>query len=169
MFPKTRPSRQNSGHIESRPQPLTHTSAAPHSLAASMSSDRARNRSTTSLTTRTKQPTSLATSSPRPDGRNSPLSAVSASRTVQQDQSGEPHFAISPSLTPCPTLLPRALENLEAAAVAAFGITHDTVTENAARSIADAALQLSDLHGNVRRPSRTNTLRKTSANKQASR
>ncbi|KXT07123.1 hypothetical protein AC578_2317 [Pseudocercospora eumusae] len=159
VFPKTRPSRQNSGHLEARPQPLTHASGAPHSLAASMSSDRARNRSTTSLTTRAKQPTSLATSSPRPDGRNSPLSFASASRTVQQEQLGEPHFAISPSLTLCPTLLPRALENLEAAAVAAFGITHDTVTENAARSIAEAALQLSDLHGNVRRPSRTNTLR----------
>ncbi|KXS97734.1 hypothetical protein AC579_3316 [Pseudocercospora musae] len=159
VFPKTRPSRQNSGHIEARPQPPTHTSAAPHSLAASMSSDRARNRSTTSLTTRAKQPTSLTTSSPRPDGRNSPLSAVSASRAAQLEQRSEPHFAIATSMTPCPTLLPRALENLEAAAVSAFGITHDSVTENAARCIAEAALQLSDLHGNVRRPSRTNTLR----------
>ncbi|EME85324.1 uncharacterized protein MYCFIDRAFT_83405 [Pseudocercospora fijiensis CIRAD86] len=78
---------------------------------------------------------------------------------MQHEQIGEPHFAIATSMTPCPTLLPRALEALETAAVSAFGITYDSVTENAARCIAEAALQLSDLHGNMRRPSRTNTLR----------
>lgn len=158
----TRPSRQNSGHhIDAKPQPQPHGNGVPYSLTASMSSDRARNRSTTSLATRTKQPSSLATSSPRPDGRNSPHSAVSTSRTVFQESSKaqEPQFVIAPHMTPCPTLLPRALDNLEAAAVSTFGISHDSITENAARSIADAALELSDLHGGLRRPSRTNTLR----------
>lgn len=142
VFPKTKPSRQNSTQVEPKPHPLS----------ASISSEaRNLNPSTTSLVNRAKA-ASLAASSPRPDRASSPQSAVS-SRIL------EPHFAIQPHMTPCPTLLPKALESLEAAAVSAFGVSYDAITESAARCIAEAALHLSEAHGGVRRPSRTNTIR----------
>ncbi|SMY21880.1 unnamed protein product [Zymoseptoria tritici ST99CH_1A5] len=154
VFPKTKPARQNSGqHVESRPHPLT----------ASMSSDRTRTRSTASLVNRTKQPTSLAASSPHIDRPSSPHSVVSNARIAESlaesSKPLDPYFGIRPSMTACPTLLPRALHTLEVATVATFGLTHDSVAESAARCIAEAALRLSDLHGGLRRPSRTNTVR----------
>lgn len=156
VFPKAKPVRQSSGHhvglgVESRSQ----------GLAASLSSDRARNRSTASLVSRAKKSTSVAASSPRPDRPHSPHSVVSSARMAEStpvERVSEPYFGIRPHLTACPTLLPRALATLEAATVATFGLTHDAITESAARGIADAALQLSDESG-IRRPSRTNTLR----------
>ncbi|KAK4633119.1 Enhancer of mRNA-decapping protein 3 [Fulvia fulva] len=156
VFSKTKPSRQNSGQVD-----VNH--ARPHPLTASMSSDRNLNRSATSLTNRAKA-TSLAASSPRPDGEraNSPLSAVSKTRpanAVPEPPMDAPYFAIQPQGTACPTLLPKALENLEAATVSTYGLSYDAITENAARAVAEAALHLSELHGGIRRPSRTNTLR----------
>ncbi|EME47216.1 hypothetical protein DOTSEDRAFT_69230 [Dothistroma septosporum NZE10] len=159
VFAKTKPSRQNSGQVE-----VTH--AKPHPLTASVSSDRNFNRSATSLTNRAKA-TSLVASSPHPDEfarserANSPLSAVSKTRPAKSvlESPNAPHFAIQPSGTSCPTLLPKALESLEAATVSTYGLSYDAIIENAARSVAEAALHLSDLHGGFRRPSRTNTLR----------
>lgn len=157
VFPnKVKPIRQSSGHhvglgVDSRS----------HGLAASISSDRARNRSTASLVSRAKKSTSVAASSPRPDRPHSPHSVISSARATDPapvERAQEPYFGIRPHLTACPTLLPRALTALEAATVATFGLTHDAITESAARGIADAALQLSDERG-IRRPSRTNTLR----------
>lgn len=152
VFPKTRPSRQNSTQVHEPRAP-------PHPLNVSLSSDRARNRSTTSLATRSKHTASLATSSPRPDRPNSPHSAVSTARMPFQEAAKAPHFAIQPHLAACPTLLPGALHSLEKATVATYGLPQESITESAARCIAEAALQLSDLHGGIRRPSRTNTLR----------
>lgn len=148
VFPKVKPTRQSSGqHVGLGMDPR------PHGLAASMSSDRARNRSTASLVSKAKKTASVAASSPRPDRPHSPHSAVSNSRMAV-----EPYFGIRPHLTACPTLLPRALAALEAATVATFGVSHDAITESAARGIAEAALHLSEECG-IRRPSRTNTLR----------
>lgn len=156
-LPKTKPSRQNSTQIETKPHPLS----------ASTISDRNRNRSTTSLTGRAKSG-SLAASSPYPDRTNSPSSAISTRKMADSiaalpSKSAEPYFAISSHEAPCPTLLPRALENLEAAAISTFGMTDQAITENAARCIAEAALQLSDLQSGMRRPSRTNTMRGSTA------
>ncbi|KAF2160932.1 hypothetical protein M409DRAFT_59460 [Zasmidium cellare ATCC 36951] len=153
VYPKTKPSRQNSSQVDPKPHPLS----------ASISSETKNlNPSTTSLVNRAKA-ASLAASSPRPDRASSPQSGVSNSRGADHanDTSTilEPHLAIHPLLTPCPTLLPKALESLEAAAVSAFGVSYDAITESAARCIAEAALQLSETHGGARRPSRTNTLR----------
>ncbi|KAK4504620.1 hypothetical protein PRZ48_002581 [Zasmidium cellare] len=153
VYPKTKPSRQNSSQVDPKPHPLS----------ASISSEaRNLNPSTTSLVGRAKA-ASLAASSPRPDRASSPQSAVSNSKGFDHANDSstilEPHLAIQPLMTPCPTLLPKALESLEAAAVSAFGVSYDAITESAARCIAEAALQLSDTHGGVRRPSRTNTLR----------
>lgn len=153
VFPKTKPSRQNSSLVDPKPHPLS----------ASVSSETKNfNRSTTSLVNRAKV-ASLAASSPRPDRASSPQSAVSTSKGAEHAKNAQrlldPHFAIQPHMTPCPTLLPKALESLEAAAVSAFGLSYDAITESAARCIAEAALHLSEGHGGVRRPSRTNTLR----------
>ncbi|CAK4030007.1 N-terminal domain [Lecanosticta acicola] len=138
-LPKSKPSRQNSAHVDIKPHPLS----------ASVSSDRNLNRSTTSLRGKTG---SLAASSPRPDRANSPHSAVS---TRVADHAS--HFALLPQMTTCPTLLPRALDSLELAAVSSFGLTYDAIIEMSARSIVEAALQLSN--ASPRRPSRTTTFR----------
>ncbi|KAI5368239.1 Putative YjeF domain, FDF domain, DFDF domain, YjeF domain superfamily protein [Septoria linicola] len=158
VFPMTKPSRQNSAQLDPHGGRQVH----PHPLAASHSSDRARNRSTTSLATRGKQAMSLATSSPRPDHRtNSPHSAVSMTKSALREPSkiAESHFAIAPHMSVCPTLLPKALENLETATVSTYGLSHDAISESAARSIAEAALHLSEHYNGPRRPSRTNTMR----------
>lgn len=154
VFPKTRPSRQNSAQVDSLPRP------PPHLLAASLSSDRVRDRSTTSRVSRGKQATSLATSSPKPDRANSP-SAISVTKTAIQGsaKNQDPHFAISSHMSTCPTLLPKALENLEAATVSTFSLSQEAIAENAARSVAETALHLSEAHKGLRRPSRTNTMR----------
>lgn len=158
VFPKAKPTRQSSGqHVGLGMDSRT------HGLAASLSSDRARNRSTASLVSRAKKSTSVAASSPRPDNRpNSPHSAISTARVADPIPTErvvrESFFGIRPHLTTCPTLLPRALAALETATVATFGLSHDAITESAARGIAEAALQLSEESG-IRRPSRTNTLR----------
>ncbi|CAK1362045.1 hypothetical protein CB0940_02652 [Cercospora beticola] len=152
VLPKGKPSRQNSSQID--------TQARPHPLAASVSSDRIRDRSAASLVHKSKQAASLATSSPRPDRANSPLSSISMTKLSLQEppRSIEPHFA-TPSHSMCPTLLPVALDNLELATVSTYRLSHEVISENAARSIAEAALSLSDLHSGPRRPSRTNTVR----------
>lgn len=154
VFPKTKPSRQNSAQVEplSKPQP--------HPLASSISSDRVRDRSTASLVSRGKVAASLATSSPRPDRANSP-STISVAKTLHHEpaKSQDPHFVVSSHMSICPCLLPKALQHLEAATVSTYGLSQEAIAENAARSIAEAALHLSELHNGPRRPSRTNTMR----------
>ncbi|KAM3422813.1 hypothetical protein BST61_g295 [Cercospora zeina] len=153
-LPMNRPSRQNSSHIDPQAR------ASPHPLAASVSSDRIRDRSAASFVHKGKQAASLATSSPRPDRANSPLSSISMTKLSLQEPPKpiEPHFAIPPHSV-CPTLLPVALDNLELATVSTYRLSHEVVSENAARSIAESALSLSEHHSGPRRPSRTNTLR----------
>lgn len=146
-------SRQNSLQVDGKPHPLS----------ASMSSDRGgMNRSVASLASRTgKNVPSLATSSPRPDRTQSPQSAVSAftakmatapASAVQQ----EPHFILRETLASCPVLLPSALETLEAETVSRFGLTHEALTETAARAIAETAMSMFDPFSGSRRNSRNN-------------
>ena len=154
-----RPSRQNSGQVPDRPHPLT----------ASMSSDRgiSMSRSVTSQGGKAgpKKVSSISTASPRPDRGRSPQSAISTKTHVpsglaSQQPPAEPHLAIHPTLTPCPTLVPAGLDVLEKATTASYGITPDAITENAARCIAETAMHMFDstTSGGSRRGSRANTL-----------
>ena len=59
----------------------------------------------------------------------------------------------------CPVLLPTALETLEKETVGRYGVTHDAITESAARFIAETALTISNSPAGSRRGSRANTLR----------
>lgn len=148
VLSKKQPSRQNSQHVESRPHP--------HPLSTNIS-----NRSTSSLVSRgIHAPSSLPGVSPRPERSNTPPSARSTARVASNFASKphEPHFAIRPDMLVCPTLLPGALDALEAAAIQTFGLSADALTETAARHIAEAAVHLSEDHS-LRRPSRTSTLR----------
>lgn len=104
---------------------------------------------------------SIATS-PMPDRTHSPHSAVSTTRShvtpLLAERNPEPHLAISPLMVPCPVLLPTALETLEKETVARYGLTHDAITETAARSIAETAMSMLDTSSS-RRGSRANTLK----------
>ena len=148
-------SRQNSLQVDGKPHPLS----------TSLSSDRGGiNRSVASLAGRTSKPVpSVAASSPRPDRTQSPHSAVSAftSKTTAPASAvmQEPHFIIKQTLASCPVLLPSALEMLEAETVSRFGLTHDAMTETAARSIAETAMSAFDTFGGSRRGSRSNIVR----------
>ena len=153
---KKQPSRQNSAQVEGKPHPLT----------ASMSSDRAdrpTNRSVTSLSGRHGKPVPSLTTSPLPDRTQSPHSAVSAAKShampTVPSQVSEAHLAIHPGMTPCPVLHPTALGTLEKETVARYGLTHDAITESAARCIAEMAMSLSSSTSGSRRGSRANTLR----------
>ena len=142
---KRRPSRQNSTIVDSR-----------HPLASSMSSDRGLSRSTISLVGRNGKPLP----SPRPDRLQSPHSGFSSRPAASPRPSLGPHFSIKSSGTPCPVLLPAALETLEAETTARFGLTQDAITENAARVtalLAKAMIDPSDHTG--RRDSRTQATR----------
>ncbi|KAK4546280.1 hypothetical protein LTR36_001957 [Oleoguttula mirabilis] len=110
----------------------------PHPLTASVSSLAGRNG---------KDVPSVATSSPRLDGAQSPEYAIS------------PHFVIQQTLSMCPVLHPSALVALEAATVTRYGLTHDSITESAARCVAELAMSLFDPFSGSRRGSRANTLR----------
>jgi enhancer of mRNA-decapping protein 3 len=147
---KKQPSRQNSGQVDpGKPFPLT----------ASMSSDRGGlARSATSLARSAGRAVpSVATSSPRPDRGPSPPAAKKAADL--SDSAQEPRFVIQQTLSTCPVLLPNALETLETETVNRYGLTHDAVTESAARCIAEIAMTMFDPFGGSRRGSRANTVR----------
>ena len=156
---KKQPSRQNSAAIESKPHPLT----------ASMSSDRGVNRSVTSLASKPGKAVHSVTASPLPDRTHSPQSAISTSKTQSSSlplpQIAEPHLAIRRTMAPCPVLHPNALEMLEKETASRYGLTHDAISEAAARSIAEMAISMFDLSIGSRRGSRANTIRgSTSSN-----
>jgi len=140
-------SRQNSGQV-------------PHPLTSSMSSDRGGlSRTGTSLTARASKPApSIAASSPHPERGHSPHSAVSVARTAipLADMVVEPHFIIQQTLTACPVLHPQALETLEAETVSRYGLTHEAITETAARCVAEIAMTMFDPYSGSRRGSRAN-------------
>lgn len=151
---KKQPSRQNSTQVE----------AKPHPLSASMSSDRGLglNRSVTSLSRQGRPVPSIATGSPKPDLSHSPGSAVSrthAPSTLASSQLIEPHLVVLSATAPCPALLPLGLETLEKETVSRYGLTHDAITETAARCIAEMAVGMFDSTTGSRRGSRANTIR----------
>lgn len=144
---KKQPSRQNSAQVEAKPHPLT----------ASMSSAR----SVTSLSGKFSKNVPPIATSPLPARTRSPVSAVSTTKTqtpsVPLSHISEPHFAIRSTLTPSPVLFPTALETLELETVSRYGLTHDAITESAARSIAEMAMGMFDIGS--RHGSCTNTIR----------
>lgn len=150
---KKQPSRQNSAQVASQPHPLS----------ASISSDRPLSRTAQSLSGRPGRSVPLIGTSPMPDRTHSPHSAVSATRShatpLLATQQQEPHLAVYPSSLPCPVLLPTALETLEKETVARYGLTHDAITESAARFIAEAAMNLLE-SSSSRRGSRATTLQR---------
>jgi len=150
---KKQSSRQNSTHLDGKPQPLT----------TSISSDRGFNRSVTSAATRGgKRAPSIAASSPRPDRGQSPQSAISASKTAPRQTTltaQRPAFIIQSTDAVCPVLHPTALETLEVETVSRFGLTHDAITESAARCVAEVAMTMFNDFGTSRRGSRANTMR----------
>lgn len=151
---KKQPSRQNSLQVDGKPHPLT----------ASMSSDRGGlSRSVTSLASRGGRAVpSIATSSPRPDRTRSPQSAITPFTKTHAPLSAvaqEPRFFIQQTLSMCPVLHPSALETLEAETVSRYGLTHDAITESAARCVAEIAMGMFDPFGGSRRGSRANTMR----------
>ncbi|WPG99695.1 YjeF N-terminal domain-like protein [Acrodontium crateriforme] len=150
---KKQPSRQNSTPYEGKSIPL----------AASVSSDRGgMNRTLTSLSSRGPKNTSIAASSPRPDRTQSPHSAISTTKSAFPPQSSgsyDPHFVIQHTLTKCPLLHPSALHTLETETVARYGLTHEAITETAARSISESAMTLFDGYAGSRRESRATTVR----------
>ena len=149
---KKAPSRQNSTQVDGG------GSTRPHPLSASMSSDRGGlARSTTSFSSKVGRPLPSVATSYAPSKKDSPISATSATRVQPPSTISEPHFAIKNTLTPCPVLLPSALETLEQETVSRYGLTHEAITETAARSIAETAMGMFNIPS--RRPSRTNTLR----------
>ena len=158
---KKPPSRTNSGQVETKAHPL----------AASISSERSLKGSTTSLPSRGARPLApLSATSPMLDGMHSPFSAGLTSKPAEYpahaSRVSEPQFSIQPSSIRCPTLLPGALENLEEATMSTFGLTQYAVTETAARCIAEAAMNLAEVNGGTRRPSRSNLVRTNTFNNQ---
>lgn len=146
------PSRQNSAQVDGKPHPLT----------ASMSSDRGMARSVTSLASRGGKPVpSILTASPKPGRMHSPQSATSTAKAnvLPLPSIRGPALVLQPSYSVCPVLHPDALETLETATVSRYGLTHDAITESAARCIAEMAMSLFDEVGGSRRGSRANTLR----------
>ncbi|KAK5167817.1 enhancer of mRNA decapping [Saxophila tyrrhenica] len=150
---KKQPSRQNSNQVDPRPHPLS----------ASMSSERGMSRSRTSLPGRTGKAMHSLTTSPMPERTQSPMSALSATRThapsTMSSRLREAHLAIHPTMTPCPVLHPSAFETLEKETVSRYGLTSEAITESAARCIGETAMDLFHSTTSSRRPSRTNTLR----------
>ena len=150
---KKQPSRQNSAQVDSRPHPFS----------ASMSSDRPLSRTAHSYGARPGRTVPSIGTSPMPDRTHSPQSTVSTSKPLATPllatQQLHSHLAVAPGLTPCPVLLPTALDTLEKETVARYGLTHDAVTESAARSIAEMAMNLLDTSSS-RRGSRANTLQR---------
>ena len=148
---KKQPSRQNSAAIESKPHPLS----------ASMSSGM--NRSATSLHSKPSKTVPSLTTSPMPDRTHSPHSAISANKShfssLRTSHTIKPHLVIPPTMSSCPVLLPSALETLEMETVSRYGLTHDAITETAARSIAETAISMFDCTIGSRRGSRANTVR----------
>jgi len=142
---KKQPSRQSSTHLDGKPHPL----------------DRGLTRSVTSFAARGAKPApTVPTSSPRPDRGQSPLSAVSAPKSARsQTTTGQPTLVIQSTNATCPVLHPHALETLEAETVSRFGLTHDAITESAARCVAEIAMTMFDNASTSRRGSRANTLR----------
>lgn len=142
---KRQPSRQNSGMMDGR-----------HPFAGSIFSDRGLARSVASLAGRGGK----VAPSPRPDRMHSPHSMVSSRAANDSPHTRrEPHLVIKPSRALCPVLHPDALEMLEAAAVATYGLSYEAMTESAARCIAELAMSMFDGSDSNRRPSRTNTAR----------
>ena len=127
--------------------------AKPHPLAASVSSERgiSMTRSVTSGGGKAAKvlPVSFSTASPRPERGHSPYSVASASATrtpKMPAETAQKHLAVHPSMTPCPVLLPLALETLESETVSRFGLGSEAITESAARSIAEQAVSMFDIH-----------------------
>ena len=151
---KKQPSRQNSAQVDPRPHPLS----------ASISSDRPLSRTAHSLSGKPGRSVPSITTSPMVDRTHSPHSALSTTKShatpLLASQHLEPHLAISQSLVPCPVLLPTALEALEKETVAHYGLTHDALTEIAARCIAETAMNVLESSTNSRRGSRANTLQR---------
>lgn len=127
---RKQPSRQGSTQVDGKHHP--------HPLTASVTSLASRNG---------KHVPSVATSSPRLDGTQSSESDTS------------PHFVIQQTLSMCPVLHPSALCTLENETVTRYGLTHDSITESAARCVAELAMSLFDPFDGSRRGSRANTLR----------
>jgi enhancer of mRNA-decapping protein 3 len=151
---KKQPSRQNSAQVEPKPHPLS----------ASMSSDHVMSRAAHSLSGRPGRTVPSIGNSPMPDRTHSPHSAISTTKShatpLLTSQQIEPHLGLSPGLTPCPVLLPTALETLEKETVARYGLTHDAITESAARCIAETAMHILESSTTSRRGSRANTLQR---------
>ena len=169
-------------------QSSTLVDGKPHNLATSMSSDRGGlGRSVTSLASRTGRALpSTINASPRPDRMQSPLSTMSASTKTRAPASDvyvfpdrqrssfvkdhsltvssgrapqSPHFIVQQTLSTCPVLHPSALHTLETETVSRFGLTHDAITESAARCVAEVAMSMFEPFGGSRRGSRATTLR----------
>lgn len=150
---KAQPSRQNSAVVDSR-----------HPLASSMSSERGLSRSTISLVGRNGKPLPVrANASPRPDRLHSPHSVVSSKAAASPRppvSCQAPHLALQHSNAPCPVLLPAALETLEAETSNRYGLTQDAITETAACSIAQVAMNMfNPTEPTSRRGSRTHATR----------
>ncbi|KAF2719746.1 YjeF N-terminal domain-like protein [Polychaeton citri CBS 116435] len=150
------PSRQNS-------QILGETRLG-HPLSASMSSERGRRASkpAMSVANRSSRPIPSNVSSPRPDRTHSPQSTISSSlrKTSPVTQLQVPSLIARNSEETCPVLHPSALEMLETETVSRYGISHDAITESAARCIAETALRAMQNPGSTsRRDSRANTIR----------
>ncbi|KAK6430415.1 enhancer of mRNA decapping, partial [Oleoguttula sp. CCFEE 5521] len=136
---KRKPSRQN-------------TAILTNPLSASMTSDRGLSRSVTSLSRSGKLPPSAAGAMPVLDRVHSPLSIGSGPTKANGKKSKPPAtqappaqgplFSLTSSQKPCPVLHPNALATLEDATVARFGLTHDAITETAARCIAELAYDM---------------------------
>ena len=120
-------------------------------------------RSVTSLSGRPGRSVPSNTASPRLDRTQSQHSAVSTAKSHVTPQlvshASEPQLIIYPTLSVCPVLLPTALETLEKETVARYGLTHDAITESAARCIAETTMSVLNSTPGSRRPSRANTLR----------
>lgn len=148
---KKQPSRQNSMLADGRQHPL----------AASISSQRATNGSATSLVSKGGKPLPAIATASNQGRKQSPRSAISRSRKPRDEfmpetTSSETQFIVQSSGAPCPVLHPTALETLETETTSRYGLTPDAMTEIAARSIAEAALSMSDAFpsSTSRRPSR---------------
>nr|OQO29522.1 hypothetical protein B0A51_02614 [Rachicladosporium sp. CCFEE 5018] len=147
---KRKPSRQN-------------TATLTNPMSTSMTSDRGLSRSVTSLSRSAKLPPSAAGAMPVLDRVHSPLSIGSGPTkangkkskppATQAPPTQGPYFSLASSRKPCPVLHPNALATLEDATVARFGLTHDAITETAARCTAELAYDM--MNGSS--PSRRNS------------